>query len=147
MAVEREDMEPDALPAGAYRALVEAALDIIAVLDREGRIRFVNGAVTRLLGYRPADIIGKPVQDFYHPEERARAVERLARAVEERDAGAQTEVYRLRHSDGSYRQLESLAVSRLDDPEAGGIYLVARAWTTTRSASAASRSVTSRATR
>ena len=126
MAVERQDMEPDALPAGAYRALVEAALDIIAVLDSEGRIRFINGAVTRLLGYRPADIVGKPVQDFYHPEDRARAMERLARTIEERDAGAQTEVYRLRHSDGSYRQLESLAVSRLDDPEAGGIYLVAR---------------------
>ena len=71
MAAEREDMEPDALPAGAYRALVEAALDIIAVLDTEGRIRFVNGAVTRLLGYWPADIVGKPVQDFYHPFEDA----------------------------------------------------------------------------
>ena len=126
MAAEREDMEPDALPAGAYRALVEASLDIIAVLDTEGRIRFVNGAVTRLLGYRPADIVGKPVQDFYHPEDRARAIERLAKTLEERDAGDQTEVYRLLHCDGSYRHLEALAVNRPDDPEVSGIYLAAR---------------------
>ena len=126
MAAEQESLDPRSLPASIYRRLVEVALDIIAVLDSEGRLRFVNDAVARVLGYRPADVIGLPIEDFYHPDDRRRALDRFGKTLEEGNAGEEMEIYRLRHHDGSYRHLETLAVSRLDDPDVGGILLIAR---------------------
>jgi PAS domain S-box-containing protein len=126
MVADRDRMDPDDLPASIYRRLVEVALDVITLLDSEGRVRFVNEAVYQVLGYPPADVVGRPIEDFFHPDDKQRAVERLQKTLSERDAGGQTEIFRLRHRNGSYRHLESLAVSRLDDPEVGGIYLIAR---------------------
>ncbi|SOE01381.1 PAS domain S-box-containing protein [Blastococcus haudaquaticus] len=48
-----------ALPA---RALVEALPDTVIVADAEGRIAYVNPAVTALLGHDPADLLGRPLQ-------------------------------------------------------------------------------------
>lgn len=45
------------LPETALRMLVDAALDIIAVYDVEGRILFINRAVERVLGYAPERVL------------------------------------------------------------------------------------------
>jgi PAS domain S-box-containing protein len=126
MAAEREGIEAAPLSEGAYRALVDAALDIVAVFDRDGRIRFINDAVTRVLGHRPVDLVGRTVHDFIHPEDLQRAASRFAELGADKDTGGRTAVYRLRHLDGSYRNLESLSTNRLGDPAVGGICLVAR---------------------
>lgn len=42
-----------------YRALVEAAGDLIYTLDLEGRFTFVNSAARQVLGYNPVEVIGK----------------------------------------------------------------------------------------
>ena len=42
-----------------YRALIENALDIITVVDRDGKILFESPALYRVLGYRPEYALGK----------------------------------------------------------------------------------------
>jgi PAS domain S-box-containing protein len=126
MVAERDDMDAGVLPARTYRSLVEVALDIIAVLDSQGRIRYINDAVTRVMGYRPAEVVGQPVAAFYHPDDAQRATDRLQTTVAQGNASNQTEIYRLRHRDGSYRHLESLSVGGFDDLDVGGLYLIAR---------------------
>ncbi len=53
------------LPAGRseneLRALLDAAVDGVIVIDHEGRIATFNRAAERLFGYRAAEIIGQPV--------------------------------------------------------------------------------------
>lgn len=50
-----------------YRLLAENATDIIFTLDRDNRFTFINQAVTRILGYQPADLIGERLDTQMSP--------------------------------------------------------------------------------
>lgn len=50
-----------------YRMLVEAAQRPIAVIDRDGTIRFVNTFGATVLGGEPADIIGRSLFEVFPP--------------------------------------------------------------------------------
>lgn len=115
-----------ALPQAAYRALVEAAPDIVAVFHGDGTIRYVNAAATSVLGYPPEEAIGRRVQEFFHPDDAERAAAHLAEVRDSLAAEARPSVYRVRRRDGSYRHLETLSLNRLDDPQIDGIFLIAR---------------------
>ena len=50
-------------------ALVENSLDIIALLDDEGRLLRVNKAAAEILGYQPQELLGRQYAELLHPEE------------------------------------------------------------------------------
>jgi diguanylate cyclase (GGDEF)-like protein/PAS domain S-box-containing protein len=52
--------------------LPELLLDPVVVVDETGRFVFVNAAFERVLGYAKAELIGKPIFDLVHPEDRER---------------------------------------------------------------------------
>ena len=58
MAAEPGEFPTGMLNEGAFRALVEAAPDMVVVFDRDGRVRYVNPALTAILGHRPDELIG-----------------------------------------------------------------------------------------
>jgi PAS domain S-box-containing protein len=45
-----------------FRGLLESAPDGIVVVDQDGRIAIVNGAVERMFGYSRDDLVGQPVE-------------------------------------------------------------------------------------
>src|SRR3712207_2632860 len=51
------------------RSLVENASDIMAILDDDATVRYVNPAVERVLGYRGEEVVGTSVFDYVHPED------------------------------------------------------------------------------
>jgi PAS domain S-box-containing protein len=51
-----------------YRALAEAAHDGIFIIDREGRIEYVNAGATEPFGVRSEDAIGKRIHDVFSRE-------------------------------------------------------------------------------
>jgi diguanylate cyclase (GGDEF)-like protein/PAS domain S-box-containing protein len=53
-------------------ALLENSPDIIALLDRNGAILRMNGAVRDILGYGSAELIGRPYANLLAPDERER---------------------------------------------------------------------------
>ena len=55
-----------------YRALAEAAQDIIFIIDRHGQVEYVNEFAARSIGYEIKEIIGKPPADFFSPETSSR---------------------------------------------------------------------------
>ncbi len=126
MATSEQSSRMRALPESALRTLVDAALDVMAVYDVDGRILFINPAVERVLGYLPEQVIGQPVGDYFHPEDRDRALGRLREIAEGAPGSERPATYRLRASDGSYRHLEALTGNRLGDPAIRGIFMVAR---------------------
>jgi len=65
-----------------YRELFERAMDMIAVLDREGRLVEVNPAVARTLGYQREELIGRPLSSILAPEEADAGVARFARKLD-----------------------------------------------------------------
>jgi PAS domain S-box-containing protein len=126
MAAQPGNLDCGALSERAFRALVEAAPDIVIVFDEDSRVRFVNAALEATLGYRPDEVIGRPLLDYFHPDDLPKARERVASIPGEPSTTARRTVYRLRARDGSYRHLETVAVNRINDRDIDGIYAIAR---------------------
>ena len=65
------------------RHVLDLLLDAICVVDARGRYVFVNAAFERIFGYAPAEVIGRPMIELVHPDDR----ERTLRAADEIMAG------------------------------------------------------------
>ncbi|WP_165856960.1 putative bifunctional diguanylate cyclase/phosphodiesterase [Marinobacter sp. JSM 1782161] len=55
-----------------HRYIVNTSPDIVFMLDREGRVCFVNHKVEALLGYRPAELIGRHFRHLIDEQDVAR---------------------------------------------------------------------------
>ena len=59
-------------PVSEEKKLLDFSLDILCSINAEGRFTYINGAVKKLLGYEPAELIGKPYLDLVVPEDKAK---------------------------------------------------------------------------
>ncbi len=108
-----------------FRLLVENALDLIAVLDGEGRVVFVSPSVKRLLGYDEEELLGRNIMDFIHPDDRKRSSSNLETALR-RPGVTQYSLQRIRHRDGTWRYHEASALNLLGDSRVGGLVINSR---------------------
>lgn len=94
-----------------FRSLIENALDIITVVDEEGKIGYASPSFERVLGFEAVERFGKDVLEHVHPDDH----DALARLIEAAFASPPTGrlVYRHRHADGSWRHLEAVGSSYL----------------------------------
>ncbi|MBK9066027.1 MAG: PAS domain S-box protein [Gemmatimonadetes bacterium] len=51
------------------RSLAESAGDLLSCHAPDGVYRYASPAAARLLGYEPAELVGRPVFDLFHPDE------------------------------------------------------------------------------
>src|SRR5688572_28265962 len=64
-----------------YQALLEHSHDNIALISADGRTVYQSPAVTRQLGYSPAELVGRNNLDLVHPDDVAPARQRLERVI------------------------------------------------------------------
>jgi PAS domain S-box-containing protein len=64
-----------------YRSLVENANDIVATLDLDFRFTSLNPAVTRILGYDPAEMVGAPLSQYVPGDQLAMYQQMLAQKL------------------------------------------------------------------
>ena len=94
--VEREEL---------FRLISENAADMIAVVDMEGRRIYNSMAYQKVLGYSAEELKSSSALEQVHPDDRAHV---KAAAEESRRTGIGTNLeYRIRHKDGTWRDLES----------------------------------------
>ncbi|MBI4834824.1 MAG: PAS domain S-box protein [Planctomycetes bacterium] len=62
-----------------YRTIIENTVDIIYSTNIEGEVTFVSSQCASL-GYKPEEIIGKPISYFIHPEDVKRVLDDLQKA-------------------------------------------------------------------
>jgi two-component system, cell cycle sensor histidine kinase and response regulator CckA len=124
---EENERVNDALRASEsrFRALMEHAVDITAIVDADSVLLYVSPSVERILGYEPAELVGTTSLDFVHPDDVGLVGEIFARATVAPGI-MQTEEFRARHKDGTWRQLEAIGINLLDDPAIGGMVVTAR---------------------
>jgi PAS domain S-box-containing protein len=102
-----------------FRALIEHAYDMVVLLRPDGAILYQSPAAQRILGYSPDELIGTNVLELVHPVDRVRAFELLATwpAIQHNDEPVLP--FRIRHKEGSWRDIEALGQNLSSDPRDG----------------------------
>jgi len=132
-ALERERMKRQLREREEYfRSLIEQAMDIIAVLDADGAVRYASPSVLPLLGYGAEELVGQHILDLVHPDDVGPALRVFAEGVATGQGGRLLGL-QVRHRDGSYRSLEAIGRYLLDDPVVRGVVINARDVTERRS--------------
>jgi diguanylate cyclase (GGDEF)-like protein/PAS domain S-box-containing protein len=108
-----------------FRVLTESSLDLISVLDEDGRIQYQSPALRHLLGYEPADTVGKNVSELIHQDDIETVRAALRRIIESRQSIEPVE-FRIRHRDGMWRTFESLGTNCLANPHIHGVVFNSR---------------------
>ena len=112
---------------GLADSLVRNVSDLVMVINAGGYINYLSPSVEDLLGFEPSDVLESSVADYIHPDdlEKADAALEALLVVPEGEESETTEL-RIRHADGSWRYLESVATNQLGDPAVGGMVIAAR---------------------
>jgi PAS domain S-box-containing protein len=110
-----------------FGSILENVSDLAAVLDVNGRIRYVNLATRQTLAYTSEQLLGNSIFDFIHPDDLSTATETFQYRVDSPHAPIDNLMQlRFRHSNGQWRNLEGTSNNLLDDPDVNGIVLLAR---------------------
>ena len=110
---------------GYFRSLLQHVLDVVAVLDADGTLRYASPAVEAMLGYAPEHVTGTAVFDYVHPDDQERAFGAFAESLATSGALPPVE-FRARRADGAWRHVEVVRNNRLDDPDIGGLVITVR---------------------
>jgi PAS domain S-box-containing protein len=108
-----------------FRTLIHNISDIVALIDAEGFLRFVNPRMETVLGYRSGDVLGHNIFDFIHPEDVPRATLEYSETLQRQGEGVPS-VLRLRDTGGAWVPFEIIANNQLSDPEIQGVIFTAR---------------------
>ena len=103
------------------RALIEHSSDVVTVLGRDLLVRWQAASMHRLLGYEPGSLVGTSITTITHPDDAALFDGFLATVADGR--GPATLRARLRHADAGWREVETVAENRYDDPAVDGLVL------------------------
>jgi len=108
-----------------YRRLLDSTREMVVVTDSNGRVKFVNRAVERSLGYGSADYARLAIWELLHPDDLDTAREVLAALLERPGEPAAAEV-RVRHLHGHWVWIDTVAWNLLADPEVGALVACGR---------------------
>jgi diguanylate cyclase (GGDEF)-like protein/PAS domain S-box-containing protein len=103
-----------------FRVLTESSIDLISVIDADGTVNYQSAALRHLLGFDPADTVGKNVYDLVHRDDVDHVRAAFRRITDVRSLTEPVE-FRLRHRDGGWRTFESLGTNCLSNPHIRGI--------------------------
>ena len=91
-----------------YKLLAENMRDLVCLHDLDGKYLYVSPSSETLLGYTPAEMLGRTPYDYIHPED----VERLRDEAHPRLLKGETGIiveYRMREKSGEYCWFETMA--------------------------------------
>lgn len=108
-----------------FRSLVQNASDLIAILDAEGRARYLSPSFEGVQGYGRDVRAGRNAFSYVHPDDRAAA--RIAfEGLLEREGSTTTLGFRFWRAGGTWRYLEGVGRNLLSDPAVEGVVINAR---------------------
>src|SRR5215472_10663378 len=108
-----------------YRSIVRHVPEILALLDADGKILYVNPHTEKVLGYRLGDVENRDIFELVHPADVSRA--RLEFSITVQKEGEQIpSVLRIRDRAGEWIPFEIIANNCLQDPETRAVIFSAR---------------------
>jgi PAS domain S-box-containing protein len=97
-----------------FRALIENSSDLIALVDKDGRIVYASPSTERILGYDLDDYVGSIVFDYIHPDD-VDYTKRLLEQLRLTPGGSVSAQYRAKHLKGKWLWIEATGKNLLDD--------------------------------
>ncbi len=106
----------------SFGRLIQDASDIISIFDAEGTILYQSPSIEASLGHRAVDRVGKNIfrDPICHPDDLP-SKRAFIDACLCNPGVSVSGRFRLRHADGTYREIEAVGRNLLDDPELRGI--------------------------
>ena len=108
-----------------FRAMVQNAGDVIAIIDAGGAMRYLSPSIHPVLGHRAEELIGQGLFT-YLPDDEVVAAQRMLAEALDNPARSYSHELRFRHADGSWRSLSVIVNNLLALPSVGGIVVNAR---------------------
>ncbi len=108
-----------------FRALIEHGGDALALVTPDGTVLFASQAAERVIGYSPAELVGRSAFEHVHPDDLPR-LQTVVADVLERPGAPRTVELHVHQRDGTWRVLEAIVVNRLAEPAVGAIVVNAR---------------------
>jgi len=103
-----------------FRALVQDSSDVVSIIDRAGRTRYVSPAIEHLTGLRPDEFMAAEYQRWLHTDDHADAAQVFEQSLA--DPGGEHRVeLRLWHANGDLRWMEVTLRNLLDNPAVDGL--------------------------
>ncbi len=108
-----------------HRSIVQGLSDIVWLVDKDIRIKYVTPSCSALLGYDENELIGKMGLELVHPDEIPGVEQAFIEVLKNENPYLPTE-FRLRHADGHWVQMEAVGKNMLDHPAVQSIVLTTR---------------------
>ena len=105
-----------------FRSLVNHSSDLLSVVDHNGTVVFHSHSSERLIGRLSTDLLGSSYFDLVHPDDVQRVQVALDAFAEGSNETVQIE-YRVRHRDGSWRQMEATITDLSGDAAVAGLVM------------------------
>ncbi len=104
-----------------FGSLVQHSSDLVVVVGRDGGILYRSPSFQSVLGYPPDDA-PDDVGELVHPEDHGRVFMQMAK-VDAQPSSSTSFDLRLRHSDGSWRDMDAVATDLAGLHDGGGVVL------------------------
>jgi two-component system, cell cycle sensor histidine kinase and response regulator CckA len=98
-----------------FRALIENALDFIALLDERGAILYQSASAELAMGYGAGDLVGTSAFERIHPHDRT-VLDGLFEKIARTPGESAVVGFRFLHADGTWRTIEGIARNLLHHP-------------------------------
>lgn len=128
LALDREEMTESLhvrRSESRFQTLVRHASDVILITRPDTTISYQTPSAERILGYVPGSLDGVRLTTLLHPDDVENAVARFGGAAFGAEISSVAS-WRIRHRDGSWRDVEVLTNNLLSDPTVEGIVLTMR---------------------
>ena len=106
-----------------YRLIVENTRDVIFTTDEHEQFAYVSPSVKTMLGYSPAELIGKPFVSLVHPNDVSILTNEIDNTYTAGYKFSSEIEYRLRHASGEWRWAVSMG-TRVVAPNGKFIYFI-----------------------
>ncbi|SFM24960.1 PAS domain S-box protein [Methanolobus profundi] len=101
-------------------AMIANIADVIAIVDAKGIIRYKSPNIRKWFGWEPEDVIGNPVLDNIHPDDKERLQIDFVNLANMPGSNLNTTT-RYLCKDGTYKWIEFIGTNLIDEPAIKGI--------------------------
>ena len=105
-----------------FRMLVENSIDIISLVDLEGRITYISPSIKRLTGFSEDEILGRSGFDLIHPDD-VEGGKNFRLYLLDTPGIPSNSIFRLKHKNGNYIWVEGTVNNMLGDEDVNAFVL------------------------